>query len=73
MNLSLPLIVPRLPNYILLDGIVVAGAESPKVDVADIPDEALIALADEWKARLLKHAKERRQTAAHMRDTEGSK
>jgi len=46
---------PRVPNYILRDG---AG---PKISIADLTDEQLISIADQWKDDLLARAKAIRQ------------
>lgn len=63
-NLTLKLTVPSVPNYIVVEGPFVPATpmtERPKVDIADLSDEQLRALAEEWKGELLRRAEVRRQ------------
>lgn len=55
--------VPSLPNFIHGD---LAG-QSITLPIASVPDEELAKLADEWKAKLLSTAAERRR-AANLED-----
>lgn len=56
--------LPQLPNYVHVEGSFVRGeglAELPKVDIADLPDDTLRAIAAEWRDALIALAVERRQ------------
>lgn len=64
-EMSFKLKLPGLPNFLILeipttikkqDGF----KELPTIDVADIADDQLRKIADEWKEALLIHAKKRR-------------
>ena len=65
IGITIKLAVPSVPNFIFpeegtvgrrQDGI----KESLKFDIADISDEALSRLADQWKSALLLKAAQRR-------------
>ena len=67
-EVKLKLIIPDVPIYIIIDLGRVARRqdgfkEGPRVDIADLSDEQLFDLADEWKLKLLDHAKLRRMSS----------
>ena len=64
-EVKLKLMIPNVPNYIIIDlGRVTRRQDGfkdgPRMDIADLSDEQLCELADEWKLKLLDHAKHRR-------------
>ena len=64
-EVKLKLIIPNVPNYIIIDlGRVTRRQdgfkEGPRMDIADLSVKQLCDLADEWKLKLLDHAKLRR-------------
>lgn len=50
--------LPRVPNFILLDG---SKSDGAKLDVADLSDEVLRDLGAEWTHALLANAAARRE------------
>jgi hypothetical protein len=64
--ISQQLKVPTVPNFITVDGKFVQPGnpgplqELPKIDIKDLADGTLEAIADAWKIALLETAKERR-------------
>lgn len=65
-EINLKLQVPITPIFITIEGLdsIIERQdgiiEKPRIDIANIPDEQLIRLADEWKAALLADAHYRR-------------
>ena len=64
-EVNLKLMIPNVPIYIIIDlGRVTRRQdgfkEGHRVDIAYLSDEQLSDLADEWKLKLLYHAKHRR-------------
>jgi hypothetical protein len=59
IELSVPvtLLVPKVPNFILFDGI-----KDRNVDVAELTDAQLTKLGKMWTDRLVAHAQSRRTT-----------
>ena len=51
-----PVALPSLPNFVRVAGV--------SVDVADIEDDELTKLAEEWGKALIAHAADRRTTRA---------
>ena len=67
-EVKLKLMIPNVPNYIIIDLGRVARRqdgfkEGLRMDIAHISDDQLCALADEWKVKLLDHAKLRRMSS----------
>ncbi len=60
VQLSIKLKPIRVPSYIHQDSTVVHNDDGGAIDVGDIPDGVLCALADEFKKNLLEHARTRR-------------
>lgn len=55
-KIEMELDIPNLPNFLK-----VLNTDGGCVDVADVPEEALRALGEEWTESLVLHAAERRE------------